>query len=142
MAGMSADQFTRRLVTLCLRSQIIGLPTKAIDRHILFQSILLTLEPARTYNQAELTAALNVWLCDIGRRIETDHAALRRHLVDEGYLQRTPDGRSYRAAASPGSHDRFAADVEDIDVRAAITAGLEGIAARRREFGHGAEHSK
>lgn len=134
MSGITADQFARRLVTLCLRSQVIGLPRKPADRHILLKSILLTLDPAGSYDQAELTAALNVWLSEIGRGVETDHAALRRNLVDEGYLQRTADGRSYRIAASSGSSGRFEADVDQIDVRAIIAAGMENIAARRWEF--------
>lgn len=134
---ISPDQFTARLVALCLRSRIVGLPRKEADRHILFKSILLTLDVTRDHTQAELTEALSVWLSEIGRGVETDHAALRRHLVDEGYLQRTADGRSYRASPSDGLRCRFATEIDAIDVRAVIQAGLARIAEKRRKHFQG-----
>ncbi|KKB10060.1 DUF2087 domain-containing protein [Devosia chinhatensis] len=48
------------------------------------------MEPGRDYSDAENTALLNAW-ASFG-----DHALLRRAMADMGYVDRTPDGRTYR----------------------------------------------
>ncbi|WP_444961330.1 DUF2087 domain-containing protein [Nocardiopsis sp. M1B1] len=46
--------------------------------------------PGATYTEEQVNAALRS-CCD-------DHSAMRRHLVDGGYLTRDDDGRAYRVA--------------------------------------------
>ncbi len=98
---IGVEEFKRGLASVCLRRGAPGLPGKRQHRDILFKSILLTLEPSRSYTERELNDALKSWKTDVARFVEMDHASLRRELVDAGWLRRTPDGASYRAGDPP-----------------------------------------
>jgi hypothetical protein len=52
---ISADQFKSRLEVLCLRGGGRGLPRKPRDRHILFKSIVLMLDPEKIYSETVFT---------------------------------------------------------------------------------------
>ncbi len=96
MPVMTVDQFSFRLATLCLQSGGIDLPRRQLDRHVLFRSIVQTLDPSRTYTENELNLAIEAWLSEVGQNIHIDHVTLRRHLVDERYLKRDAAGAAYR----------------------------------------------
>jgi hypothetical protein len=60
--------------------RLTEIPTKASKRRVVLERIALEFEPGLHYEEREVNA--------IVARFSTDHAALRRYLVDEGFLAR------------------------------------------------------
>ena len=114
MTKITVTTFKNRLTTLCLKKGGRGLPRKPTDRHILFKSIVLTLDARATYTETNLNQVLIEWLESVGQLIEIDHVTLRRHLVDEGYLARDPAGTSYSVLPAAGA-DRFEPAIDALD---------------------------
>ena len=81
----------------------------------------MLLDSGRSYSEPEINAALRDWNRDVAPVIQTDHVTLRRLLVDYGLLERTSDGRAYRVGF-PSSPVAFEVEVEELDLRATITA--------------------
>jgi tRNA(adenine34) deaminase len=54
-------------------------------------------------SEAEVNRRLQAWLADAGAMLSTDHAELRRMLVDTGLLARDAFGRTYRRTSAPGA---------------------------------------
>jgi hypothetical protein len=57
-----------------------GIPSKESKRRIVLERIAIEFEPGRRYSEADVN--------DVVSRFHPDHAAVRRHLVDEGFLSR------------------------------------------------------
>jgi hypothetical protein len=128
---VSAEEFVERLCRLGADRGPRLFPRSRADREILFKSIRLLLDSARTYTEREINEALKDWKRDVAPAIETDHVTLRRLLVDYGHLERTADGRAYRVGF-PARLSAFALDVDEIDVRATIAAYRTYLANRPR----------
>jgi hypothetical protein len=60
--------------------RLTEIPTKASKRRIVLERIALEFEPGVHYDEREVNAIVG--------RFFADHAALRRYLVDEGFLDR------------------------------------------------------
>ncbi len=60
--------------------RVTEIPTKAAKRRIVLERIALEFEPGRRYDEREVNAIVGAFF--------NDHAALRRYLVDEGFLDR------------------------------------------------------
>lgn len=60
--------------------RIIAMPSRAAKRRLLLDCVAQAFEPGHRYPEAAVDDVLRA-LCD-------DHAALRRYLVDEGFLSR------------------------------------------------------
>jgi hypothetical protein len=65
--------------------QITEVPTKASKRRIVLERVALEFDPGVRYDEREVNAIVG--------RFFNDHASLRRHLVDEGFLDR--EGGTY-----------------------------------------------
>lgn len=63
-------------------------PLKEKKRVAVLRHLLRFFEADRTYSEKEVNAVL--------KRFYDDYALLRRCLIDYGFMDRTPDGRSYR----------------------------------------------
>lgn len=135
MDAITADQFTTRLGALCARGSQSGLPVKTADRLIVLKSVILTMEPGRTYTAVEMTEAMKRWMATVGPGLGTDHATLRRELVDSRLLARDADGKSYWIP-SPGPHDGdFAPEVNALDPVAIVEEARARIEQKKRERG-------
>lgn len=128
---ISAEEFVERLCRLGADRGPRLFPRSRNDREILFKSIRLLLDSARSYTEREINAELRIWIRDVAPAIEIDHVTLRRYLVDYGHLERTADGHAYRVGF-PARPSAFALDVDEIDVRATIAAYREYLAKRPR----------
>ena len=74
MEAITKQEFTSRLVQLCVGSGLRGIPRKNRDRHILLKSITLTLELKNDYAEHELNDDLRAWLREVGTTIRRlDH---------------------------------------------------------------------
>jgi hypothetical protein len=66
-----------------LDGRIIAMPVRPAKRRLLLDCVAQAFEPGLRFPEAAVDDVLKV-LCD-------DHAALRRYLVDEGFLSRQAD---------------------------------------------------
>jgi hypothetical protein len=60
--------------------RLAQIPARRAKRLLLLDCLAQSFEPGRRYREAEVDAVL--------RAVHDDHAALRRYLVDEGFLSR------------------------------------------------------
>ena len=123
---IGADDFAKRLTRLCRNGGAPGLPRRVRDRWILLKSVALLLTPEAAYSEPEINERLRFWLSAVGVKIETDHVALRRELVDAGLLERRSDGSRYRLGRPTNPPVRFSPEVDTVDILAA--AGMGGNA--------------
>jgi hypothetical protein len=130
---ISAAEFKKRLAQLCLSGPSHELPRKQRDRQIVLKSIVLYLTKDRVYSEAEINAALRAWVGEVGNSLEIDHAALRRALIDEKYLARSADGKTYRLAKSGGLR-LFAGEVDSIQPALVIQEAMLEAAAKRERY--------
>ena len=129
---IDATTYSRRLVALCLRSGIIPFPARAADRAILQKSIIRYFDADARYSEKGVDTILKQWIQEIGRNIRVDHVTLRRALVDDGYLERRPDGARYRVTLLGPFAFQFTPDVDSVDDKSLIAQEAAAIAARRR----------
>ena len=76
------------LRTFFRNGRLTEIPAKRSKRRMVLERIALEFEPGRRYDEKEVNATV--------ARYFTDHAALRRALVDEGFLDRD-HGEYWRA---------------------------------------------
>jgi hypothetical protein len=70
----------RLLATFVKDGRIVTMPTKRAKRLVVLDHVAQSFEPGRNYPEAEVNEVL--------RGFHEDVAALRRYLVDEGFLTR------------------------------------------------------
>jgi len=129
---ITSEEFAKRLTQLCLTGHSAELPRKQRDRQIILKSVALHLTKGRTYTERELNAALMSWVGEVGHSITIDHAALRRALIDEKYLERSAGGTEYHLTASGGA-GWFAPEVEEIQPSLVIQDAILAAAAKREQ---------
>jgi hypothetical protein len=78
--GAATDDEEIVLRTFFRNGRLTEIPMKRTKRRIVLQRIALEFEPGRRYDEKEVNAIVGAFF--------NDHAALRRYLVDEGYLDR------------------------------------------------------
>jgi hypothetical protein len=72
--------------------RISVIPVKRAARLLLLDRVAQAFEPGRRYPEPTVNEILKTF--------HDDHAALRRYLVDEGLLSRTPDGTYWRSGGT------------------------------------------
>jgi hypothetical protein len=72
--------------------RITALPARRAVRLLLLDEVAQAFEPGRRYDEAAVNETL--------KALYDDHAALRRHLVDEELMSRTPDGTYWRSGGT------------------------------------------
>jgi hypothetical protein len=78
--GAISDEEEAVLRTYFRAGVLREIPAKESKRRIVLERIAVEFEPGRRYSEAEVNTLVG--------RFHADHAALRRHLVDEGFLSR------------------------------------------------------
>ena len=135
MDTITRKEFTERLVELCVRSGLRGVPRKTRDRHILAKAITLTLDLRAEYTEEEVNQRLKFWLTDVGGTLRRlSHVRLRRLLIDEEYLGRSKDGSRYWVALGSRNHPIFESCVKDVDVLEEIRLGREEAEHRKQMY--------
>jgi hypothetical protein len=100
------EEAARRLRALSSGGIGPGLPRRRRDQWILLYSACCTL-PAGPLDEKSLNEMLKAWLAGLGPRVDVDHVTLRRALVDDGFVERTPDGASYARSRAHERHVIF-----------------------------------
>jgi hypothetical protein len=72
--------------------RISVMPAKRAARLVLLDRVAQAFEPGRRYQEQAVNEIL--------RAVFDDHAALRRYLIDEGLLSRTPGGIYWRSGGT------------------------------------------
>jgi len=72
--------------------RITVLPARRAARLLLLDRVAQAFEPGRRYNEAAVNEIL--------KTLYDDHVTLRRYLVDEELMSRTPDGIYWRSGGS------------------------------------------
>ena len=135
MNTITQKEFTERLVELCVRSGLRGVPRKTRDRHILSKGITLTLDLKAEYTEEEVNQELKTWLADVGGTLRRlSHVRLRRLLIDEEYLGRSKDGSRYWVALGSRNHPAYVPAVQDVDVRGLLRSGREEAERRKQMY--------
>jgi hypothetical protein len=86
--GAANDEEEIVLKTFFRDGRLTEVPMKRSKRRIVLERIALEFEPGRRYEEAEVNVIVGAFF--------PDHAALRRYLVDEGFLDRD-HGEYWRA---------------------------------------------
>jgi hypothetical protein len=99
-----SDALPSRLRPYVRDGRISVMPAKRAARLVLLDQVAQAFEPGRRYPEQAVNEIL--------KGVYDDHAALRRYLIDEGLLTRTPGGTYWRsggtvpiAQAIPGDQD-------------------------------------
>lgn len=132
--SVTAEEFKRRLVVLCVKSGITGLPRKQRDRQIILKSVVLTMDRTAEYTETEINEILTAWLEEVGGTINLDYVELRRRLVDQEFLGRNPGGFRYWVAISSRQHLAFDPETENLDVLDVVRTGIADIEDRKRQY--------
>ncbi len=131
MSHITASQFTDRFTALVLSGK--ELPKKELDRHILYISAILKLEPGHPYSEKDINEALQAWVIQFGRGFGLDHVTLRRYLVDEKYLSRDPVGGTYELSAS-GSPYTFDPAIKELDLAELVAAARQARELKKQQY--------
>lgn len=130
---LTAEQFGKRLVQLCIGSGMSGLPRRYRDQQLLLKSVVLTLNRRLPYTEKQIDLALEDWLTDIAPSIYIDRTNLRRWLVDEGYLERERDGSHYWVGSAAEGDELFDDEIDELDVYQLIREGKAAIQQKKQE---------
>lgn len=131
---MTSEQFTNRLVSLCLRSGLSGMPKDETDRHILLKSAVILIGSTGPLTEKEINERLQTWLDQVCTIKNFDRVTLRRWLVDTGYLIRDGLGINYRIGLPGPRPDLFDPAVDQIDLVATIRAAREEIELKKQTY--------
>jgi len=101
---ITADECVRRLRAILGPGSSGGLPRRRRDQWILLHAIAQAFGPDDRLTEKDATARIQDFLIGPGKHLEVDAVTLRRALVDEGFVDRDPAGRDYRASSR---HERF-----------------------------------
>jgi hypothetical protein len=91
MAGRLTDP-PDQLRAFIRDGRITALPAKRTRRLLLLDQVAQAFEPGRRYPEAVVDEILKTMF--------DDHCALRRYLVDESFMSRTPSGTYWRAGGT------------------------------------------
>ena len=131
MAHIDTSQFKNRFAPMILNGQ--GFPKKALDRHILFISATLGLDPQRRYTERELNDELRTWTMCFGNPVNLDHMSLRRFLVDDHCVHRDSAGQSYRLATT-GWPYTFDPSTRALDLEALIDEARAARELKKQQY--------
>jgi len=98
-----SDALPSRLRPYVRDGRISVMPAKRAARLVLLDQVAQAFEPGRRYPEQAVNEIL--------KAVYDDHAALRRYLIDEGLLTRTPGGTYWRSGgtvpieAGPGDQE-------------------------------------
>jgi hypothetical protein len=89
--GLLADP-PDQLRAFIREGRIVALPAKRARRSLLLEQVAQAFEPGRQYPETAVNEIL--------KQVWDDHCTLRRYLVEEDFLSRTPSGTYWRAGGT------------------------------------------
>lgn len=114
---VTAAAYASRLRALLRKGGLdVGFPRRVSDRWILLHAIARRFAAGECLTEIEATQRIGSFLTSVAPYWRTDRVTLRRALVDEGFLDREPNGRDYRPSRRHEDRVRFedVPEIEDI----------------------------
>ena len=107
--GPWTDEEAQVLGRFFADGRLVEIPSAAKKRRLAMEKIALEFQPGRRYSEREVNLAVQL--------IHDDYAAIRRYLVDEGFMDRA-DGAYWRTGGRYGPPDveETPDDVEEYDI--------------------------
>jgi hypothetical protein len=112
---IAAGDYARRLRAILGHGASGHLPRRRRDQWILLHAIARAFGPDERLAEREATERIHDFLLGPGEHLEVDAVTLRRALVDDGFVDRDPAGRDYRASARHERFVRFAGEMPSAD---------------------------
>jgi hypothetical protein len=131
---ITLEDFKKRIVTLLLRSGLTDLPKGEQDRQILFKSATLQMKRGEPMSESEVNEHLSRWLQELTSLKFLDHIALRRALVDYGYLERSNDGSAYQLSPDGPRQWSFDPAIDEVDLETLLVEARQEIEARKQAY--------
>jgi len=131
---LTSEQFSKRLINLCLRSGLGGMPKDELDQHILLKSAALMIPSTNPLTEGEINEYLELWLTQVCVIKNFDRVTLRRWMVDSGYLTRSSNGAAYEINSPGPQPEWFDSAVDQIYVLETIRAAKEEAERRKQAF--------
>lgn len=132
--AITAAQWLQRLAELGRRQRLgIGtlLAAARSDLDLLLASATLHVPAASRLNEREVNECLREFLAGAGSMLDTDHAELRRWLVDLGFVRRSPAGCDYHRGVLPARLRTAADELDATRLRAAVDSARQSYAQER-----------
>ncbi len=108
------------------------MPKKREDADLVLALSLVGLDPVKSFDESDINVQLSAWLDGIAQENSAaDYVAMRRDLVDHGFLRRATDGAIYRIEQARVD-EIIAPSARDVDPKA-IYAEVLQIRQQRRE---------
>ena len=126
------DEYAKRIEDLCARGGRHPVPRRARDRAILLHALARAFAGGKEHTEKQVDARIQAWLLQTGRSLETDHVALRRALIDDGFLAREPRGSAYRSSTRYKSLWTFDPEVSRVDPEVVVADAQARAAERKR----------
>jgi hypothetical protein len=133
-APITADEYRARIESLCARGGRHIFPRRERDRWILLHALSRRFRADEALSEPDVNARIGSWLLDDGASLECDAAALRRALIDDGFLERRPEGSAYKLSDKHQVRVTFAPEVLAIDPAAVIEDARSRAAERKARF--------
>lgn len=113
------DDFVRQFPALVASQRTLPKKREAIVT--LLVSAMVGLEPGTEYSESQINIHLQAWVDTFGAPIGMDRVAMRRMLVDSGYLHRDAYGSVYvLRARSP--HFDYEPSIQSLDLAQLVEA--------------------
>ena len=129
---IQAAEFEERLAAICLGGSGSAFPRRMRDRHILYRTIVQSLDPSQKYSEGQVNEVLQHWLLEVGTCLDIDYVTLRRYLIDEMYLFREANGATYMVNRAGREVVEFEESVAAIDPATVIQLARDRVAERKR----------
>ena len=130
---ITAEQFTKRLVHLCLRG-LLNIPIDLTDQHILLKSAALSIGTAGPLTEKELNDPLQAWLDMVNAAAEIDRVSLRRWMVDMGYLSRDAVGSRYEVRPCGVNLAEFDPAIDQLSTAEVLQSAREEVERRKQAY--------
>jgi hypothetical protein len=105
---VTATEYASRIRALLRKGGVTsGFPRRARDRWILLHAIARGFGADERLSEIEATQRIGTFLLGAGRHWRIDRVSVRRELVDEGFLDRDPNGADYRVSRRHEQRVRF-----------------------------------
>jgi len=132
MEKIAQDEFEKRVIDLLVRSSLYELPPKRKDLLIILETITSQFKDG-SFTEKETNEVIKDFISKIPR-LKVDHVKIRRALIDEGFLKRTPSGSVYTINKDYDAFKLFSEDINNLDCLNLIRNAQKEIEERKKKY--------
>ncbi len=132
MEEISKEEFEKKVKNLLIRSNLYELPTKRKDLLVILRMIISMFKEGN-YTEKQINEIIKEFISKVPE-IKVDHVKIRRALVDEEFLIRTPSGSTYTANKNCESLKKFSNSIDNLDCLSIINKARKEKEERRKKY--------